>query len=138
MMVSKLWCIARIVAWINLFIYLIAIIYCAIVAILAGQRYWTSMIFFILFVSTILQILILILLHDLSSYVYSHACSPSLQEPTWAPLEPHWIPQEPVRAHQIMIRLANFTCDYWSIEPNKTSLLLIQFLGLLLFFQSLI
>ena len=96
--------ILKFIAWINLFIYLIAIMYCATVAILSEERYWTSLIIFILIVSTILQILILILLHDLSLDVYSHACSPSLQEPNGAPPEPHRIPQEPVRAYPIMIR----------------------------------
>ena len=86
---SKACNILKFIAWINLFIYLIAIMYCATVAILSEERYWTSLIIFILFVSTILQILILILLHDLSLDVYSHACSPSLQEPNGAPPEPH-------------------------------------------------
>ena len=65
--------ILKLIAWINLFIYLIAIMYCATVAILSEERYWTSLIIFILIVSTISQILILILLHDLSLDVYSHA-----------------------------------------------------------------
>ena len=84
--------ILKLIAWINLFIYLIAIMYCATVAILSEERYWTSLNIFILFVSTILQILILIILHNLSLDVYSHACSPSLQEPNGAPPEPQRSP----------------------------------------------
>ena len=99
---SKACNILKFIAWINLFIYLIAIMYCATVAILSEERYWTSLIIFILFVSTILQILILIILHNLSLDVYSHACSPSLQEPNGAPPEPHrsttGAPPEPHRS----------------------------------------
>ena len=76
--------ILKFIAWINLFIYLIAIMYCATVAILSEERYWTSLTIFILFVSTILQILILILLHNLSTRAH--------QSPTGALPEPHWSP----------------------------------------------